>query len=461
MVPEFLAQTGLSFMQISAVLRAYWKHALVIFLSITCVAVIALLLLPKTYTATATLIVNLESKDPLAAQTSPAFMLGNFVATQTELIHSPAILMSVVDKLSLTQDRDYRAGFHGKDPNALREYVEKSLASSLQVEPGRGGQLFYVAASARSPAQAAAIANAVADAYLAEQSHRVNDPAVQRAKLYAEDLTELRAKVISAQDKVAVFRQKNNITNIAAADTDTEMQALTTLGQKLLDAQNVRRALEARTTEEKSSTDEILASQLIQGLKTQLSSQQSQLAQVSSTLGPKHPKVLELQSQIAATRQSIHKETQTLSDNVATDLGRAKALEEKLLAAMAAQRGKVVKLRQMQDLGSKVTLEMQSAEAVYKRALDGYDQIMFASASNQSNVSFVSRASPPAKAEKPDKNKLLIMSSLAGLVLGLTLPFLYELLFNRRLRCRDDIEREFGLPVLAEFSAAAGTAGSK
>jgi hypothetical protein len=30
-------------------------------------------------------------------------------------------------------------------------------------------------------------------------------------------------------------------------------------------------------------------------------------------------------------------------------------------------------------------------------------------------------------------------------------PICYELLFNRRLHCRDDIERDLGLPVLAEF----------
>jgi hypothetical protein len=39
---------------------------------------------------------------------------------------------------------------------------------------------------------------------------------------------------------------------------------------------------------------------------------------------------------------------------------------------------------------------------------------------------------------------------LAGLI-GVAGPVCYELLFNRRLHCRDDIERELALPVLAEF----------
>jgi polysaccharide biosynthesis transport protein len=31
----------------------------------------------------------------------------------------------------------------------------------------------------------------------------------------------------------------------------------------------------------------------------------------------------------------------------------------------------------------------------------------------------------------------------------------YEILVNRRLRCRDDVERDFGIPVLAEFDRIA------
>jgi succinoglycan biosynthesis transport protein ExoP len=38
-----------------------------------------------------------------------------------------------------------------------------------------------------------------------------------------------------------------------------------------------------------------------------------------------------------------------------------------------------------------------------------------------------------------------------SLVLGLAAPLGYELLLNRRLRCRDDLERHFGIPVLAQF----------
>jgi hypothetical protein len=41
---------------------------------------------------------------------------------------------------------------------------------------------------------------------------------------------------------------------------------------------------------------------------------------------------------------------------------------------------------------------------------------------------------------------------MAGGFLGLVVPLVYELT-NRRVRCRDDLERDGGVPVLAEFGA--------
>jgi capsular polysaccharide biosynthesis protein len=78
---------------------------------------------------------------------------------------------------------------------------------------------------------------------------------------------------------------------------------------------------------------------------------------------------------------------------------------------------------------------------------------MFASGEHYTNVNFVSRALPAMKAIKPNKAKFVLAGALAGLLIGLAAPFGYELVLNRRVRCRDDFERGFGVPVLCEFDA--------
>jgi hypothetical protein len=44
----------------------------------------------------------------------------------------------------------------------------------------------------------------------------------------------------------------------------------------------------------------------------------------------------------------------------------------------------------------------------------------------------------------------LLLGSVGAIILGLLGPVAYEL-FNRRVRCRDDLERDHGIPVLLDF----------
>ncbi len=455
---------GMSMVQIVTILRFYWKFTVIIAAAVVVLSAIVIKFLPKTYTATATLIVDRGKTDPLAAvaNLSNAEMTGYF-ATQLELIQSPVILLQVVDRMQLTTDRTFTAGYNGNDPNGLREYTERNLAQSLNVESGRGGELVYISAAARDPVKAAAIANMVADTYMQEEESRQSGPAGERARRYAEDLTQLRAKVAAAQDKLTAFLQQKGITdlNTSPDTTDTESQALKSLEEHLLDAQNQRRALEARTAGEQSVTNEALASPVIQHLKTEVAELQDKSVQLSATYGPQHPKVIEVKKQLALTSHQLDNEINVLSQNNTTQLQRARELEDKYMQAVAAQRVKVMDLREHQGEGAKLVLELDSAQSVYKRALDGYDHFLFASADNSSDISLVSRATPPIKAMTPNKPKLMLMGIFAGLALGVSLPLLYELLFNRRLRCRDDFERSIGIPVLAEFESFAVARSSK
>jgi polysaccharide biosynthesis transport protein len=442
MVPAQYAQSTLSMPQVLAILRAHRRHAIIIAVALLAATVVIVKLLPKSYTAQATVLVNFESND--GTRQAPPDLFTSYLLTQVELLQNREVLLSVVDRLGLTQDPEFTDGFKNDGVNTLRDWVEKQVRASLVVEQGKGIQLLYVSATSKDRNKAAQIANTVVEVYQTRESKHGNDPSSGRAHEYTAQLTDLKGKVTAAAQQMAEFRQRTGITDIVAAN-DVETQALAALEQQLLAAQNIRRTAESKSTENQGSSDPVMASQLIQNLKNQLSTLQAELAQSSATLGPKHPKVLELQSQIAAARRSLDREIQNFSQNSTGTVTSASQLESKLRRAVDDQRTRLVKVRQMQDEGQKLLLELESAQTVYKRALDSYDQVMFASSS------FVSRAAVPLEPSKPNKLLLLAIGAmLAGLV-GLAGPLCYELMFNRRLHCRDDIERELGLPVLAEF----------
>ena len=443
-IPMYDAHSSMSFMQVAAIARSYWRVILLIWVLTTAALATVLLLMPKTYSATVTLVVDNSSDSTLTGQNQSADRLGTYLAEQTELITSPVLLLPVVTRLGLTQDRTLAAGFIG-DPRGLPDYVAKRLSTSLQVLVSPNAQLMYVTATAGSSTEAAEIANAVVDQYFAEGRGR--------AERYAEQLTELRAKVATAQANLAAFRAQKGVLDVSdpTAKGDTETQALDTLEGKLLDAQNQVRSLEAQETGDPTSAEEALASPQVQQLQGQLHTLQTEQAQLRTIYGPEHPKILALESQIATTRQALNNEATKIRSDLATELQRARALEAQYTAALAAQRQRVVELRDVQGQGGRLVLELESAQSVYKDALAGYEQAMFTSVDKFTNLRVISRAAPPVSSSKTKKREWLALGSLAGLALGFALPFAYELLINRRLRCRDDLERALGVRVLAQI----------
>ena len=162
-----------------------------------------------------------------------------------------------------------------------------------------------------------------------------------------------------------------------------------------------------------------------------------------------------------ATRAALMQEMGAYGDSRSTEIVAGRQLEDSLSRAVDERRSKVSTVRQQQDEGAKLLLELESAQAVYKRALDGYDEIMFASDGKRTNASLMSRAVPAVTPTKPRTVKYMLVGTMAAVLIGLLAPFMYELWLNRRVRCRDDLERHFGMPVLAELGHRYGRAGRR
>ncbi len=452
MLPQAYASPGLSISQILSIAKAYRKQTALIALVAMFATGVMSKLTPKTYTATATLMVNYQANNPLVANEILGGLPASYMATQIELMQSAEVLLPVIDRLKLADNKMYTAGYHG-DGSTLRDWVQKALAKNLVVEQGRSGsQLVYVTYSASNPVEAADVANSVADVYMEQQIERLTGPATENARRYTEQLDELKNKVSRAQEQVTQFRQRTGLIDLQTKiDADTE--EMNALQQRLLETQNARRTVEVNTAGDLAVGDRVLSSLGIQNLKGQLATQEAHMAELRATLGAKHPQVMELQAQLDSTRKALADEMGVYAGNAASELTAAQQMEQKVKRAFDEQRAKVLSMRQIQDEGTKYLLELESAQTVYKRALDSYDQIMFATSAHATNVNFVSRATPPVRHSKPNTIKNILQGTIAGTFLGIIGPLCYGLLINRRIRCRDDIERDYGVPVLVEFDA--------
>lgn len=449
MIPLAYVHPGLSMAQLFAILWARRALAAVIVVLVLATTALAMWLWPRTYVATAALMVNYEVSDPLNGKELPVGQVGSYIATQVELMQTPELLLAVVDRLGLTTRPAYARGWRSEN-GTLRDWAAAQLARTLQVEQSqRGSQLIYVNFSSPDAAESAQVANTVADVYKEQDLQRAGAAPGDRAKRYALQLDELKGKAELAQRDLSAFQQRHGLIDDADKGSG-DVLLLASMDERLLAAQNERRNAEARTAQNPAVSDPMLASPLTQQLKAQLAAQELRLDYLRQHYTPAYPDVADMEAQVAATRRSLAANAKSYGDSAAATLGVALRLERGFEQALAAQRDKVLARSLLQDEAARYRIELASAQTVYKRALEGYDQIMFAASARQTNVSLVSRATPPTQASKPRVLLGWAFGLLCALGLGAGIPLALER-FNRRVRCRDDIERQWGVPVLAEF----------
>lgn len=351
-IPLNFVYPGLSLAQIISILRAYRGPIVLIVLAALVATVVVMALLPKTYTASASLMVNYEVNDPSNGKEIPLGLLGGYISTQVELMQNPEVLLTVVDRLKLTTHKDYIEGYRAGN-GSLREWAAKQVSKNLVIYQGQfGSQIIYVGFSAHNASEAALVANTIVDTYLAMSQAR-----------------SLKAQVAGR----------------------------------------------------------------VRALEGQLAAEEAQLARLKITLADFHPQVLELQSQILATRQGL-----------------AAAMNGDLSVPVAAANP----LRLPQEATKVDNAEPNTQNPAGERAAPEIATTTPAVSRSQqlANVSVVSRAIPPAKSVKPKMLTGFILGAMIAVALGLGIPLGYEL-FNRRVRCRDDLERHHGVPVLVEFGA--------
>jgi uncharacterized protein involved in exopolysaccharide biosynthesis len=453
------ARGGFTIAQVLQMLLAHVWISAAIFTVMVGIAFLVIKQLPKSYVATATLIVNSEDRDPLAGRALPVGLAGTFFPTQVELINNRVVLFPVIDQLKLRTDRRFTEGFKGP-ANALDEVILKNIRIALTVAQGAGSDLLYISATTRDAVLSAALANAVADEYLRNLRQRTNAPAAENAVRYSGQLAELRDKVSVAQAKVAEFREKYGMADLKEnQNVDSEGSTLLDLQAKLLEAQSARRTLEAQQVDAGADSSVVMDTPEALALRQRLSVLEGQMGELRATMGARNPKVLQTQSDIDATRESLQSVVRARSGNMAMQLARARELENKYKNDLAAERGNLLERRNLQDQGNKLLLELRSAQDTYARALNGLDQVQFASEGNYKDVTLVDQAVPPVKATKPNKIKLLAMAMFVSFGLALGGPFAFELLIDRRIRCRDDLERHFGIVTLAQLGPLAPAPG--
>ncbi|HEX2532048.1 MAG TPA: chain length determinant protein EpsF [Burkholderiaceae bacterium] len=441
----------MNFTQIALILRARLK-IIVLILGVTVVTTLVVsLLIPKTYKASATLVLNYKGVDPISGFVLPAQLMPGYMATQTGIIKSQSVALKVVDTLKLTEGEEIREDFLSstKGKGDIREWQAARLLKKLEVLPSRDSSVLDITFSAPDPQQAAMTANAFANAYQQVSTRLKVEPSKNAAFYFDEQIKRLLSKFEQAQKNVSAYKQQHGIVDDANR-YDAEWERLNDLTRQLVDVQ--ARTIEAasrRTQANGGALDspDIIANPLIQNLKIQLAQAELRFAGISQKFTQSHPFYQQAEAQIKDLRASLDTQIRLAANSVSNNARIMERREEDLRAAVEKQKLKMIELNRKRDELKVLTSEMESARQAYETATQRFMKTSFEGQSTQSDISVLNPATPPIIAASPKVRLNTLLALFLGTLLGAIFALVAEIL-DRRVRSAEDLVNGFHAPLL-------------
>ncbi len=437
-------------------------------------AAVFVLVAPHSYTATTEILIDpadlravADDPEPSARASDTALLL---IDSQVRVLTSGDVLRHVVDSEGLAHDPEFvgaqsplRALMNlllaalGRDStlpvdpsltalNALRQHVRVTRAERTYVVD--------VAVSSRQAAKAARLANAIAQAYLAEQTQVRADAARQISQSLSARLDELKASVQRAEDRVEAFRASHNI--VDANGKLVNEQQLSDLNNQLAAARARTAAAKARLDEieaaQSSNTDigafpEAVQSPTITALRSQYAEIMRLLAQQTTSLGDRHPAVIEIRAQAERLQRMIAEEVRRIALAARANYQSAKASEGLLQGRVDALKrnalatdADMITLRELQR-------DVQASRAVYEAFLVRARETGAQERVDTKNIQVISRANLPLHRSWPPSNQILALGAiLLGIAAGSGLVMLRQTQQDTRPR------RAGGAPSLLKLA---------
>ena len=445
----------MTFSQLIAILIARKWIAIWVFFLTVFVATVVSFLLPKTYTATASLVINSKGADPVTGFMLPATLMPGYMATQVDIIQSRNVALKVVDKLGITNNPMAKTQFEKatQGEGDIKDWFADQFLQNLIVKPSRESSVIEVGYQGADPKFAAALANAFAEAYINTNLQLKTEPAKQAAAWFDLQIKGLRINVEQAQAKLSAYQKEHGIA-FTGERLDTEAARLSELSSQLVMAQAQTFDSTSRQSQlnkgSAADSPEILANGLIQGLKSQLVQSEARLGEVSQRLGVNHPQYQAALAEVSNLRHLINTEIAKTSNSVGQTARVSQQKEGEIKASLAAQKERVLKLKGQQDEMAVLVREVESAQRIYDSTLLRFGQTNMESQSGQTDVSVLNPAVAPIKHSSPKITINIILSIFLGGLLGVGFAIAAEML-DRRVRSAEDLSQLLGLPVLGEL----------
>jgi uncharacterized protein involved in exopolysaccharide biosynthesis/Mrp family chromosome partitioning ATPase len=427
--------------------RALWQKRTTI-LGLTLVAAAAALLVVNVitprYRSEARLL--LETRDNVflraAADKSSADRTAvdaEAVTSQIQVVLSRDLAREVIRKEKLADNPEFERGAQpiggailalfgiGRSSMSREERTMEAYYDRLNVQSVDKSRVIAIDFSSANPDLAARVANSIAETYLKMQQAAQQEQTRAAGAWLAGEIDKMREKVTEAEDKVEQYRAKTNLF-VGSNNTSLPSQQLTEINSQIAAARGRKADLEARARQLRNlirsgqsiESSDIANSDTMRRLIEQRIALRNQLAEQSTTLLDKHPRIKELKAQIAEADRQISMEGERLARQLDNDARLAGDRLQTLTASLdqvkklaSESNSQDVELRALEREAKTQRDLLESYLAKYREAT-ARDSINAA----PPDARVISRATPAIKPAYPKKLPTVLIAAFAAFALS-------------------------------------------
>jgi polysaccharide biosynthesis transport protein len=443
--------------EVLGVLRRDWRYPLFGCLIGLLLAIGYVLANPALYTSSARILVDRSLNRYLQTNKiidQPTFDQAE-LESQIHILSSESIIVPVIRKLKLAEDAEFvgppRAagqqivwsvselvrtakkyiGWQNDAPVRTEAVLERiaveAFLKRLSVYREEVANVITVSFQSEDPNKAAAIANAVADTYLATSADAKFKSTRMTSQWLQDRLTDLKVQAVEADRALQNYKIANNLVEVEKGLKSSDQ--LTTLNAQLNGARMAMAEAKARfdriqqtISEGKPSATvtDALNNSVIVALRSQYLDLSARAAEIEGRVGPGHMAVTKLHDRMGELLLAIRAEEQRLAGSYASEYQIAKAREAEVATAIAKLAGETEKKSRAEVKMRDIESSADTFRQLYSNFLQKFQEMN----TNQTqaiaieDARIVTRASPALNRNSRRASAVLAGSLIMGLLLG-------------------------------------------
>ncbi len=396
------------------------------------------------YRATATLI--LEPNIPHLATSGEISGgdVGSFLQSEYEIIRSYGVARMAVGALG--------SGTGAEQPS---EVAIASFQSRISVEPIKNSRLVKVTMTGTDPEAVARQVNTLVRMYIHRSLEDRRAASKDAFTFLSERLAVLRAQVAKSENELLEYKEQEDIVSLEKRQALVE-ERLSELTERHTEAALERSGLETALREARAirarpelieGIPQLQANVVLQQLGSELTRLELEHGRLSQKYKPKHPRLIQLQSQLDGVRARREIEIDKAIRVLEVEHRIRQQTEQGIRARLDERKRQSRKLAQQAIQYGMLKRDAESNRQMYDVLLQRLQETDFSGNITVNNIRIVDSARVPSAPQSLKTRRALINAVVGSLLLGLFLCVAVDY-FDNALQSEHDVQSYLGAPVL-------------